>query len=341
MKIKKILVLLMAAALMVSAGCGKNDLNNSGNQQEAESNKTVEEEKLPVSEYGVEINEDAVVFTDSMGKEVTVKKNPQRVVILQNSLLDIWDSCGGTVVGRLEVTEEKPVENAMSAEVVGTVGTPSLEKILSLNPDLVMVLSDYTSHKEMIPALEQSNIQVIAFNDDLREDYYRTLRIFSALTDREDLYGEVMNVVKSGVEEIISKAPTDKNYKALILRATGKAIATRDSKSTVGEMLKDLNVVNIADSQDASQDTKTFSMEVLIQEDPDFIFVITMGSDMEKIKERLKSDVEDNPAWASLKAVKEDRYIVLPKDLYLYKPNIRYKEAYEGLAKILYPEVFK
>lgn len=56
--------------------------------------------------------------------------------------------------------------------------------------------------------------------------------------------------------------------------------------------------------------------------------------------ERLKQDVEDNPAWSSLTAVKEGRYIVLPKDLYLYKPNARYVEAYEGLAKILYPEVF-
>jgi len=65
-----------------------------------------------------------------------------------------------------------------------------------------------------------------------------------------------------------------------------------------------------------------------------------MGSDLEKITEKLKSDVQDNPAWASLTAVKEGRYIVLPKNLYLYKPNDKYPEAYEGLAKMLYPEVY-
>lgn len=81
-------------------------------------------------------------------------------------------------------------------------------------------------------------------------------------------------------------------------------------------------------------------MEKIIQEDPDFIFVQTMGSDKEKIFKKLKSDVESNPAWASLTAVKNNRYIILPKDLYLYKPNDRYAEAYEKLAKILYPEVF-
>mgnify|MGYP001409948026 FL=1 len=108
----------------------------------------------------------------------------------------------------------------------------------------------------------------------------------------------------------------------------------------VGEMLKDLNVENISDSVEVGVDTRTFSLEKILQEDPDFIFVQTMGSDLEKITERLKADAFDNPAWASLTAVKEDRYIVLPKDLYLYKPNDRYPEAYEGLAKMIYPEIF-
>lgn len=109
----------------------------------------------------------------------------------------------------------------------------------------------------------------------------------------------------------------------------------------VGEMLEDLNTTNISGTIGDSADAKVFSMEKILTEDPDFIFVQTMGSDEEKIAERLKSDVESNPAWASLTAVKNDRYIVLPKDLYLYKPNDRYAEAYEGLAKILYPEIFK
>jgi len=146
--------------------------------------------------------------------------------------------------------------------------------------------------------------------------------------------------IQKEVDEIISKAPTDKNYKAVVLFATAKSIAVRDSNTMVGEMLKDLNVTNISDDTKGSSDTKTFSMEKILQEDPDFIFVQTMGSDLQKITERLKSDVQDNPAWASLTAVKEDRYIVLPKNLYLYKPNDRYAEAYEGLAKILYPEVY-
>ena len=44
-----------------------------------------------------------------------------------------------------------------------------------------------------------------------------------------------------------------------------------------------------------------------------------------------------NPAWASLSAVSGGQYHVLPKDLFHYKPNARWGEAYEMLADILYP----
>ncbi|MBG0765459.1 MAG: ABC transporter substrate-binding protein, partial [Tissierellales bacterium] len=49
---------------------------------------------------------------------------------------------------------------------------------------------------------------------------------------------------------------------------------------------------------------------------------------------------QSNDAWNSLTAVKEGRVYYLPKDLYLYKPNARYPEAFKGLAEIVYPEVF-
>ena len=125
----------------------------------------------------------------------------------------------------------------------------------------------------------------------------------------------------------------------MLLFGSSKGISVRGSNSTVGQMLKDLNTVNISDIINDSADSKTFSIEKIIEEDPDFIFVQTMGK-IEKVEERLKKDVESNSAWSSLKAVKNDRYIILPKDLYLYKPNDRYGEAYEGLAKMLYPDVF-
>jgi iron complex transport system substrate-binding protein len=340
MKKLNILVLIIAAVMLslIFTGCNKADVDNK--TPSSEGNNPPEEKEEGSSTYGIKINDETVEFTDETGEEITIKKNPQRVIVLYNSFLEIWDQAGGTVVGRVTESEDKIVENAMSAEVVGSLSTPSLEKILSLQPDLVIANISYKAQREMVPALKQNNIQVMAVHINLLEDYYRAVRLFTAITGREDLYENNVNEIQSKIDEIISKAPTDKNYKAAVLLATSKNITVRDSNTMVGEMLKDLNVTNILDNAGGSSDTKTFSIEKIIQEDPDFIFVQTMGNDLEKITERLKSDAQDNPAWASLKAVKEDRYIVLPKDLYLYKPNDRYPEAYEGLGKIFYPEVY-
>jgi len=344
MKKTRMLLVLMLVLMMsvLIAGCSKYIAVKKDVVQNTEikDETKIKEEQESESKYNIVINEENVTFTDSRDQEVTITKNPERVIVLQNSLLEIWDQSGGSVIGRVEESQDKIVENAMSAEVVGAVGSPSMEKILSLEPDLVIVASSYTAQKEMISTLEQSGIEVIGLDNDLLEDYYKTVRLFTAITGREDLYKNNVNEIQKSVDEIIAKAPTDKNYKVVILFATAKSITVRDSNTMVGEMLKDLNTVNISDAAGDVIDTKTFSMEKIIQEDPDFIFVQTMGSDLEKIEERLKNEAQDNPAWASLTAVKEDRYIVLSKDLYMYKPNQRYPEAYEGLAKILYPEVF-
>jgi iron complex transport system substrate-binding protein len=348
------IILTVLAVSMIFTGCGteaNNQLPAGENPPVAENQSTEEtpsgegaegenEKEEVTSAYGIIINEEDVVFTDATGEEVSIKKNPQRVVVLQNSLLEIWDQAGGQVVGRVEESEDKIVENAMSAEVVGAMGAPSLEKILSVEPDLVIISGSYTAQREMVPLLRQNNIQVINLMNDLLEDYYRTVRLFTAITEREDLYENHIQDIQKKVDEIVAKAPKDKNYKAVIIFTTAKNTTVRDSTSMVGEMLKDLNLTNISDSVEAGGDTRTFSLEKILQEDPDFIFVQTMGSDLEAIAERLKSDAMDNPAWASLTAVKEDRYIVLSKDLYLYKPNDRYPEAYENLAKMIYPEVF-
>ena len=64
-----------------------------------------------------------------------------------------------------------------------------------------------------------------------------------------------------------------------------------------------------------------------------------MGKDTQKALDALAAGIQANPAWNSLSAVQNGRYVVLPSDLFHYKPNARWGESYEYLAKILYPQV--
>ena len=62
--------------------------------------------------------------------------------------------------------------------------------------------------------------------------------------------------------------------------------------------------------------------------------------DEQAAEDAMRLNMESDPAWSSLTAVKEGRYIFLPQDLFHYKPNERWDESYEYLAKIIYPEIF-
>ena len=44
---------------------------------------------------------------------------------------------------------------------------------------------------------------------------------------------------------------------------------------------------------------------------------------------------EQNPVWSELTAVREGHVVILPKDLFQYKPNARWAEAYYYLYRIL------
>ena len=283
--------------------------------------------------------EDKITVTDALGNKVSLKKNPQRVICLYNSYLDLWYLAGGTVVGRIDNNSGVP-KGAENVETVGTMNAPNVEKIIALKPDLVILRPAMKGQGQIIDILKSNNIPYLGLEYENINEYLSAMEIFTQLTGRQDLYKKYALDVKAKVDGVIGKVPTSRKPKVLLMFGTAKNVNVRLSNSSVGSMFKDLGAVNIADdSRVADEDSTVFSMEKVIERGPDFIFVQTMG-DIEEVKKRIQKDVEENPAWKSLSAVKNSKYIYLPPELYHYKANDRYGEAYEELAKILYPDVF-
>ena len=76
--------------------------------------------------------------------------------------------------------------------------------------------------------------------------------------------------------------------------------------------------------------------EILVQ-DPDYIFISTMGD--EQAATSYMMDLFSQEGWRDLSAVQNEDYIFLPKDLFHFKPNHQWADAYRMLAQILYPEL--
>lgn len=273
-------------------------------------------------------------FTDALGEEVTVQE-PKRVVALMGSFAETWLEAGGELVG---VTDDALEERGLSLpeEIVsvGKFNGPNMEKIIALNPDLVILSSETKEHVALKNALKQAGIPAAYFKVTHFEDYLSMLKTCTEITGRSDLYEKNGLDIQKQIEDAISSVKDEKSPSVLLLITYSGGAAVQNSATMTGKMLKDLGCENIADKNQSL--LKEFNMESIIKEDPDFIFVMPMGNDQELAMKNLKETIENNPAWNGLTAVKNGRYILLPKEKFLYKPNEKWGESYTYLSEILY-----
>ena len=271
-------------------------------------------------------------FTDDLGREVTVE-NPQRVACLTASFADIWCAAGG--VETLTATTNATwtyFDLPISDDVVNLGGSKELdlEALAACGPDLVLASAGTDRNVELEETLELLGLNTAYFSVNSFEDYLRMLKICTDLTGRSDLYEENGTAVAERVEAALAR-PDGSNPSVLYIRATGSGCRVKNSEDSVlGEMLAALGCRNIADGGAL----ESLSMEAILKEDPDHIFVVMQTADAQPI---LESTLFADPAWQSLTAVQAGRYHVMDPALFNLKPNARWGEAYEILANILYP----
>ncbi len=281
----------------------------------------------------------AYTFTDALGNTVTVDR-PQRVVSFYGSFAEMWVLAGGTLVGTTDdAISQRELPLGDNVTVIGGTKTPNLELALSLEPDFALLSADTSDHVQAAETLRAAGVPCAFFRVDYLEDYLAAMEICTAITGRSDLYEQNAQRVEQQAQAVIQRVrprlaqnpPT-----ALLIRAYSTGAKAKGMDNLAGVILHELGVKNLV--EDHPSLLEELSMEEIIAADPDYIFVTTMGSSSQKALDALRDGIQSNPAWASLSAVQNDRYILLPEDLFHYKPNARWGESYAYLANILCPE---
>ncbi|MCQ2437478.1 MAG: ABC transporter substrate-binding protein [Clostridia bacterium] len=285
---------------------------------------------------------DTITYTDALGRELTLETNPTRVAAMIGSFADVWCVAGGkdTLVAAANDAWTQ-FDNDLDPDVVANLGAvkePNAEALLTAAPDLVLASVNTTADVEMLELFESAGIPVVYFEVDCFEDYLEMLDVCTQLTGRRDLYQSAGLDVQAQIENCIASVPeTDEAPSFLYVRATGSTVKVKSSADTVlGNMLTDLGCTNIADSETSL--LENLSIETIIVQDPDYIFVVLQGTDTTDARQNFEASLSDNPAWSSLTAVAEGRVYMVDQRLYNVKPNALWGMAYEQLAEILYPQ---
>ncbi len=308
-QVKKIPLFLLCLLLLCSAGCG-----------------APKETSAPAE------SATAVTFTDALGTTVTVDQ-PQTVVACMGGLADIWLLAGGqeSLAG---IADDADFTVPDHVTKIGAHDAPSPESILALNPDFV-ILSAATAQQTALDAtLTQAGIPHAYFDINSFADYLNTLELFSQITGHPESYQKYGVAVQEDIEATIAETQNQTPPTVLLLITYSQGVRAQTSDTMTGAMLKDLGCVNLADENPSL--LQTFSVEAIVEMDPDFILVIPMGYSKDAAAESLTAYLESNPAWAGLSAVQTGGYHVLDPSLFQYKPNDQWSKSYDKLAEILY-----
>lgn len=288
---------------------------------------------------GTEVQTDGwYTFTDDAGRTVVLEKMPEKTAVLSSSFAEIWLLAGGEI----DVTVGESVERGFADETVplvddGAGKSINTELLLASEPDFVIVSADIPAQAQTAELLQSAGIPAAQFRVESFDDYLRVLEVFTHITENGDAYRKYGTDVRAEIEGIFSQLPeqSDEKTKILFVRAgsgekSTKAKTAKEHFACV--MLDELGTYNIADSAPVLMDGLS-AEEVLIQ-DPEILFLTAMG-DEEASRANMTALLETE-AWKHIRAVREGRVYWLPKELFQYKPNAKWADAYRMLAEIVY-----
>lgn len=282
-------------------------------------------------------NTAAVTFTDDRGREVTVAE-PQRVAVLIGSFADIWCLAGGGESLAAAANDAWTSFEGLPLDGVINIGSSkdlNLELLIASYPDFIIASCNTALDLELEPTFESMGVPTAYFEVSTFDQYLHMLEICTQITGDEEAYQTHGTAIQSQIDAALARVDGS-SPKVLYIRSSSSSCKVKNSEGSVlGEMLHDMGCVNIADSDTGL--LENLSMEAIMVDDPDAIFLVYQSADPTVAEGTFQNALGTDPAWASLRAVKEGRVYVMDQKMYNLKPNAKWGDAYEKLADILYP----
>ena len=273
--------------------------------------------------------------TDDNGRTVTFDKKPERIVVTSASFLEPLYAVGGSVVGRPESKTKVPPE-AKEVPRIGRVYQIDAEKVIALKPDLVIL--NKGMNEKLIDTLNANYIKTLVLDMKSYDDVKREIGTFAALTGEKAKGDALVHKMDADIEAVRTSIPQEKKRVAII-HSTGQGLSVQLDGSIAGNIANILGWENTAAGMpalDKNPDAAPYSMETLVAQNPDIIFVTSMGEEAE-IRASMEAMFAESPAWQSVAAIRDGRVYYLPQEMFLFSPGIEYPEAVKYMARLVYP----
>jgi iron complex transport system substrate-binding protein len=305
-------ILLILSAL---AGCNqnKNDIVKEPEKQELSQN---------TENYPLEVEDD-------FGNKVAIEKAPEKIISLAPSHTEILFSLGlDSKIAGVTTYCDYP-EEAKAKEIVGDYTAINLEKIIEINPDLVLIYGP--GDEESNNRLKEAGITILGFMPESIDQVIDTIKKIGKITGKAEEAKEVTDKMIEKRDSIVEKVK-DKDKVKVFYEIWHDPLMVAGPGSFMDELMTVAGGDNIA--KDAEGQYPQFDIEQLIERNPE-VYLTSKDSE-EKTVESIKA----RPGYEDITAIKEGNIYILDPNI-VSRPGPRIVEALELVAKAIHPELFK
>ena len=310
--------LLVVFAMLVTGGCG-----------DVEDEVLSEEE---VAEETVEVEEEPLTIVDQMGREVTLDDMPQRIISLSPSNTEVLFALGleEKVVGVTEYCNYPP--QAQEKENIGGFSTPSIEKIVELEPDMVLAS---TIHREEVPRLEDLGITVMVVESATVAELFTSIALIAEVTGVVAEGDELIDSMQDRIDAVQAVVGdiAEEDKRLVYYEVYSDPLMSAGHDAFITEIIDLAGGVNIFGDIDESY--PQISAEVVAERQPEII----LYPDYHGTADLMLETMTGRPGWENVPAVLNENIFAVSDDAFA-RPGPRMVDAMEEAASLFYPELF-
>jgi iron complex transport system substrate-binding protein len=263
------------------------------------------------NDIGLQFSPTTRIVEHGMGKTI-VPDNLSRIITLDEYALECVLALQNEPVGSVIFENAPPYFHGkiQGIENLGSEGEPSLEKILSLKPDLIL---GTMIHKQTYRQLSQIAPTVLTPHKDSK-DWKAALINFAEALGKVDVAEQILQDYRNRLETLKTQMGDQlENTQVSVIRVYPTHISLYLNDVFIGTILKDAGLPR-PPSQDKSGAADQISKERIQDADGDVIFMWTYGynqqyqQEAQSALEQLKTD----PLWSQLNAVKRGTVYEVP-----------------------------
>jgi iron complex transport system substrate-binding protein len=270
-----------------------------------------------------------VTVEDALGRKVTLKTPPQRIVSIFASNTELLAALGlvDRIVG-IENFTRYPPEVIGKPLVGGRLGF-SVDAIVGLRPDLLVMTPARQATYQLLDPMERLDIPVLVVLARTVDEVLSNIRLFARAAGVAGRGDEVTGRLNARLVRV--KEATRALAPPRVVMVTGRignglVLVTRPDTYTG-------DAVTIAGGRFAlggSTAVPQVSPEAIFSADPDVLLFAGLQKDLDELARQ--------PGWRDMQAVRTGRAFVVPRTEFLI-PGPRTVDGIERLARLLHPSL--